>query len=317
MDKSDSSAEQTGDPVTGRTEPTQPARASSNAQPAQVPADPGGMPPLVGPKPTQQSHRIEEDPPSSSHGFEIEVEAKPRGRLPRWDAARAKSIAIRAGKVAAIVFAAWFSVVLVLIVLFRFVNPPFSTLMALRWLGGTSISQQWEPLERISPNLVRAVIVSEDGRFCQHWGIDPAAIKEAIERSKGWTPRGASTITMQVAKNLFLLPTKSYVRKALEVPLTFAIEIAWPKRRILEVYLNVAEWGQGVFGAEAAARKHFKRSAKSLNSYQAARLAVALPNPVLRSPRNPGPWTARQSSRIRVRAARFRTATSCIYPPGG
>ena len=107
------------------------------------------------------------------------------------------------------------------------------------------------------------------------------------------------------------------MRKAIELPLTFAIEFAWPKRRILEVYLNIAEWGPGVFGAETAARKHFNRSAQRLNAHQAARLAVALPNPVVRSPRNPGPWTSRHASRMRVRTARSGELAACIYPPGG
>lgn len=310
MDKSDSSHEQVCDPVTGKTGPTRPTQAPAQGERAQAVPDAVVASEGASSSATAQEARVVEEvvPAKGWKSW--------RSTLPRWDGERVKSIAVRATKVAAIVFVAWFTVVLILIAVFRFVNPPASALMVLRWLGGTNISQQWVPLDRISPNLVRAVIVSEDGRFCQHWGIDPAAIKEAIERSKSWTPRGASTITMQVAKNLFLLPTKSYVRKALEVPITFAIEIAWPKQRILEVYLNIAEWGPGVFGAEAAARAHFKRSAKTLNAHQASRLAVALPSPMVRNPRKPGPWMSRQSSRIRARAARFRSATSCIYPDG-
>jgi len=208
------------------------------------------------------------------------VQGHPRALLEHWDREQVKAISVRAAKVAAIVFAGWFTVVLFLIAVYRFVNPPFSSLMVLKWLGGTSIQRQWVPLERISPNLMRAVIASEDGRFCSHWGIDFGEVAAAIRRSSGGTPRGASTITMQVAKNLFLWPAKSYVRKLVEVPLTYAIELMWPKRRILEVYLNIAEWGPGIFGAEAAARAHFNRSASRLNARQAAQLAVTLPNPV-------------------------------------
>lgn len=227
-----------------------------------------------------------------------------------WEAI--KPFLMRGAKVAAIVFSAWLTVVLFLILVYRFVNPPFSSLMMLQWLGGTSIRQEWVPLDRISPNLMRAVIASEDGRFCRHWGIDPAEVYEAIRRSSGGIPRGASTITMQVAKNLFLWPAKSYVRKAIEVPVTFAIELLWPKWRILEVYLNIAEWGRGVFGAEAAARAHFGRSAAGLSSRQAAQLAVVLPNPIAWNAGRPGSWTARRASVIQRRAAASPEAASCV-----
>jgi len=231
-----------------------------------------------------------------------------------WDRNRIASLCARAGKAAAIVFVAWFCVVLVLIAAYRFINPPFSSLMALQWLGGTSIRQDWVPLESISPNLIRAVVVSEDGRFCEHWGIDFLEIAEALKRTSNGVPRGASTITMQVAKNLFLWPAKSYVRKVIEVPLTYAIELFWPKRRILEVYLNIAEWGPGVFGAEAAAQAHFNRPASRLSARQAAQLAVALPNPRLRDAGAPGPWTARRASVIQRRTGGEPEAVACVEP---
>ncbi len=164
----------------------------------------------------------------------------------------------RSVRVAVLAFCGWFIAVLLLIAAFRFINPPFSMLMALQFMSGTPIHKQWVPIERISPNLTRAVIVAEDGRFCQHWGVDFIEAANAIRRASDGYPRGASTITMQVAKNLFLLPTKSYLRKLVEIPLTFAIELAWPKWRILEVYLNIVEWGPGVFGAEAASQAHFR-----------------------------------------------------------
>jgi monofunctional glycosyltransferase len=236
----------------------------------------------------------------------------PRPLLADWDRARVKSLAVRAGKVAAIVFSAWFTVVLVLIAVYRFVNPPFSTLMALKWLGGTSIHQKWEPIDKISPNLVRAVIASEDGRFCYHWGIDFAEMAEAIKRTSHGVPRGASTITMQVAKNLFLLPVKSYLRKIVEVPLTYAIELMWSKQRIMEVYLNIAEWGPGVFGAEAGAQEHFDRSASRLSTRQAALLAVALPNPLRRDAGDPGPWARQRATVIQRRAARSPEEARCV-----
>ncbi len=225
---------------------------------------------------------------------------------------RFRDLAFRAGKVAVIVFCAWFCVVLALIALYRFVNPPFSSLMAAQWLGGTEIRQDWVPLESISPNLIHAVVVSEDGRFCEHWGIDFVEIVEALKRTPHGPARGASTITMQVAKNLFLWPAKSYVRKVIEVPLTYAIELFWPKRRILEVYLNIAEWGPGIFGAEAASQAHFNRPASRLSARQAAQLAVALPNPIIRDAGAPGPRTAHQASLIQRRTGREPEAIGCV-----
>ncbi len=253
--------------------------------------------------------------PTSAQQASAPAHGHPRPLLADWDRARVKSLAVRAGKVAAIVLSAWFAVVLVLIAVYRFVNPPFSTLMALKWMGGTSIHQTWEPIDKISPNLVRAVIASEDGRFCYHWGIDFAEMAAAIKRTSHGVPRGASTITMQVAKNLFLLPVKSYLRKIVEVPLTYAIELMWSKQRIMEVYLNIAEWGPGVFGAEAGAREHFDRSASRLSTRQAALLAVALPNPLRRDAGDPGPWARQRATVIQRRAARSPEEARCVLGP--
>ena len=218
----------------------------------------------------------------------------------------------RSVRVAVLAFCGWFIAVLLLIVAYRFINPPFSMLMAQQFLTGTAIHNQWVPIGRISPNLTRAVIVAEDGRFCEHWGVDFIEVANAIRRASDGYPRGASTITMQVAKNLFLVNTKSYLRKMVEIPLTFAIELAWPKWRILEIYLNVVEWGPGVFGAEAAAQSHFGRSAAGLTARQAAQLAVSLPNPIVRDAGSPGPRTAHRASVIQARAARTRGASACI-----
>jgi monofunctional biosynthetic peptidoglycan transglycosylase len=248
--------------------------------------------------------RAEVSEPLGVPAAQPEPEKKPRGRV--------RELLHRGVRIAAIAFAGWACAVVFLVAIFRFVNPPFSMLMAVQFLSGTPIHHQWVPLDQISSNLSRAVIVAEDGRFCQHMGVDFIEMAKAIERATDGYPRGASTISMQVSKNLFLLPVKSYLRKVVEVPLTFIIELAWPKRRILEVYLNIVEWGPGVFGAEAAARSHFNRSAASLTPRQSAQLAVVLPNPIARDAGSPGPRTAQRASIIQSRAARTPEASSCI-----
>ena len=199
---------------------------------------------------------------------------------------------------------------LTLVVLYRWVNPPISTLMVGRILAGTAIERTWVPLDRISPNLMRAVILSEDGGFCRHGGVDWAAIEEAIEGD-----RGGSTITMQLVKNLFLWPSRSYVRKAIEIGLAYLVEALWPKRRILEIYLNVAEWGDGVFGAEAAAQTHFGKRAARLTAQEAALLAAALPNPIERTAGAPSLMTGRLASRLLTRMRTSRADLSCVPVP--
>lgn len=212
----------------------------------------------------------------------------------------------------AMMFAGWFTLMFALILLFRFVDPPGSTLILWQAVTGMQIEQRWVPLSRISNNLKRAVVVSEDGRFCRHWGIDPREILAAIRRARHGVPRGASTITMQVAKNLFLWPSKSYVRKGLEVPLALSLELLWPKWRIMEVYLNIAEWGPGVFGVEAAAQYHFRKLASRLSPSEAALLAVALPNPIERRAGKPGRGTARLASFIQSRVRVSGDAAACV-----
>jgi monofunctional biosynthetic peptidoglycan transglycosylase len=198
-------------------------------------------------------------------------------------------------------------IVLTLVVLYRWVDPPTSTLILGQRLAGTPIERRWVPLERISPHLVRAVILSEDGGFCRHRGVDWGAMEEAIENA-----RGGSTITMQVVKNLFLWPSRSYVRKVIEIGLAYLVEAIWPKRRILEIYLNIAEWGEGVFGAEAAARTHFSKRASRLTAEEAALLAVALPNPVERTAGGQGLVTSRLAGRLMLRMATSRADLSCV-----
>jgi monofunctional biosynthetic peptidoglycan transglycosylase len=302
MDRSDPLFQASAEPTTGKPSTTKPASEGARSQ-----APAGGERLLALAVATEEGGAHE---PLDRASFA----ASPRDRLSAadWSWDELKPYCVRASKVVAIVFSAWFSVVLFLIVVYRFVNPPFSSLMVLQWLGGTSIRQQWVPLDRISPHLMRAVIASEDGRFCSHWGIDYAEIADAIRRSSGGIPRGASTISMQVAKNLFLWPAKSYVRKVIEVPLTYAIELFWSKQRILEVYLNIAEWGPGIFGAEAAAEAHFGRSANRLSARQGALLAVALPNPFTRDASDPGPWASQRATVIQRRAARSPEEASCV-----
>jgi monofunctional biosynthetic peptidoglycan transglycosylase len=174
-----------------------------------------------------------------------------------------------------------------LIVLWR-AAAPVSTLMLARWVAFRGVERTYVPLARISARLIAAVVTSEDAQFCRHHGVDWGALNEVInEADEDGPSRGASTITMQVAKNLFLWPQRSTIRKGLEIPLALALDRAWGKRRVLEVYLNIAEWGDGVFGAEAAARRYFHKSAADLSQREASLLATALPNPILRDPSRP------------------------------
>ena len=179
-------------------------------------------------------------------------------------------------ELAALVFVLFHLYALVLIL----VPPPATILMAQRAIEGETVQRDWVPLERISPNLVHAVIAAEDSRFCQHSGIDFTAIEQAIdERQRGRKLRGASTITQQTAKNVFFWNGGGFVRKGGEAWMSLLIDGVWGKRRVMEVYLNVAEWGDGIFGAEAAAQARFGKSASELTTREAALLAAVLPNP--------------------------------------
>jgi monofunctional glycosyltransferase len=191
------------------------------------------------------------------------------------------------------------------------VVPPVSTLMLARLVTFRPVERVWVPLEEISPALPRAVIASEDGGFCRHWGVDWGAIREVIEEaSEDWPERGASTVSMQLAKNLFLWQGFGWVRKPIEIVLAHWIELTWSKRRIMEVYLNIAEWGpNGVFGAEAGARRAFKKSARDLSAREAAIMVAALPNPIVRNPAKPTAGQLRRAARIGARGAN----TSCLY----
>ena len=186
------------------------------------------------------------------------------------------------------------------VLLYAVVNPPLThTIWAeQRRLGG--VARDWVPMERIAPVMARSVVAAEDANFCLHWGFDMDAIRDALEEG---ARRGASTISQQTVKNVYLWQGRSWARKAMEAVLTPGVELVWPKRRILEVYLNVAEFDTGVFGVEAAARGYFGVSAAELSPGQAARLAAVLPSPKTRDAANPSAWLSRRAASIADGAA--------------
>jgi len=198
---------------------------------------------------------------------------------------------------------------------YRWIDP-VSTPMLWRWATGQRVERIVVPLNRVARSLPLTVILAEDAGFCRNYGIDPSAIREALEQSDDdiAESRGASTITQQVAKNLFLWPGRSVVRKVLEIPLAVWLTLVLPKRRIMEIYLNTAEWGpSGEFGAEAGARWAFGVSARALDPVQAAELTAILPNPVERSARNPGPLVRELTALYVRRAAAYPTHDACLY----
>ena len=199
--------------------------------------------------------------------------------------------------------------------LYRVVNPPFTWLMARDRLAGRHVEQSWRPLSRLSPNLPRAVIAAEDAHFCAHHGFDLAAIRAAAARNAaGGRLRGGSTISQQTAKNVFLWPGRSWLRKGLEAAFTVGIEALWGKRRIMEVYLNVIEQGPGIYGAEAGAEAAFGHPAQRLSAAEAARLAAVLPQPIKRSASAPSRATRRYAGRIdrRIATVREDALDACI-----
>lgn len=199
-----------------------------------------------------------------------------------------------------------------LILLYGFVPVP-STLMLGRWLTFQPVERQWVALADISPNLVRAVIASEDQRYCSHRGVDWVELDAVMDDEDG-PSRGASTLTMQTAKNVFLWPGRSYLRKGLEIPLALVLDLAWGKQRVIEVYLNVAEWGDGLYGAEAASQRYFGKPASRLSPAEAARLAAALPNPLLRDPGRPGAGLRTAAGRVQRRLGQIGTLADCALP---
>lgn len=200
---------------------------------------------------------------------------------------------------------------------YRYLDPPVTPLMLLRMTEGEGIKKTWVPLDGISPHVARAVISLEDSSFCEHAGIDWGEMFDALSSYyKGKRVRGASTISMQTTKNLLLWPQRNMARKAVEAPLTVLMEMMWDKQRILEVYLNIVEWGPGIYGIEAAARAHFNKPARWLNQREAALLAAVLPNPRKWSPSRPGPHVLQQvyTSKYRVQKLRTLTMFDCTRP---
>ena len=205
-----------------------------------------------------------------------------------------------------ITVAAWFAITLAAVVAFRWIDPPTTSFMLQSRIAelftptpGYHFSHEWRDWNEISKNAALAVVAAEDQRFPLHYGFDLKQIDKALEdRERGRRVRGASTISQQVAKNLFLWRGRSYLRKGLEAWYTFWIELLWPKRRILEVYVNVVEFGDGVYGAEAAAQRYFGKPAARLTRSESARLAAVLPSPKRYSVRKPGPYMQRRARAI-------------------
>lgn len=207
----------------------------------------------------------------------------------------------------------WFLIVTTLWVLaYRFVPPPVTATML---LDGEAITKDWMSLSAMDPDMAVAAIAAEDGNFCLHDGFDYEAIAEVwAERQAGVRRRGGSTISQQTAKNAFLWQGGGWFRKGLEAYFTVLIEVAWPKRRIMEVYLNIAETGIGTYGANAGALRYFDHDASRLSEAEAARIAAVLPSPRTRAGRNPTGWTARYGSIIerRMRQIRDSEFTACL-----
>lgn len=204
---------------------------------------------------------------------------------------------------------------IVMTLVYAVVPPPFSNIMLLRALSGNGIDKQWVSLDQMSPWLARAVISSEDARFCEHNGVDwielQGVIDDAMDNDEAPT-RGASTIPMQTAKNLFLWDGRLAIRKLIEIPLAMWIDLVWSKRRIIEVYLNVVEWAPGVYGAEAAAQHHFHKPSKNLTKKEAALLASVLPNPIKRNAGKPSKGVRGVANRILIRMTGMGPYLTCL-----
>jgi monofunctional biosynthetic peptidoglycan transglycosylase len=205
----------------------------------------------------------------------------------------------------------------VLTPVYLFVDP-VSVPMLERYLTGRPVDREWRDIGDISDRLKAAVILSEDGQFCRHWGVDLGALREEAQNFiDGKEARGASTITMQVARNLFLWNGQSVVRKALEVPLALYIDLILPKRRIMEIYLNIAEWGpEGQFGVAAGARRAFGIVPENLDWQTATLLVTALPNPMLRQPARPSDGMLRIAAILRDRVAEYGERANCVGEGG-
>jgi len=205
------------------------------------------------------------------------------------------------------------------LVVFRFLPVPFTPQMIIGALSGDTVRYQWRDITAISPYLAKAVIGGEDEKFCRHHGFDWQSIDQAIklhERHPKKTLRGASTLSQQAARSLFLVPWRSWLRKGTEAYLTLLMEVLWPKRRIMAAYLNLVDWGHGYFGAEAAAQGYFHKPASALTARQAARLAAILPDPDDWHAVHPGPYVTWRTGQLlgRVRIVNRDRLDACIRP---
>ncbi|KKC35850.1 peptidoglycan transglycosylase [Devosia epidermidihirudinis] len=195
---------------------------------------------------------------------------------------------------------------------------PVSVPMLQRYVAGQPVDRQWRDIDQISDRLKASVILSEDGQFCRHWGVDLGALREEVERyMAGESARGASTITMQVARNLFLWNNPNVIRKALEVPLAYYVDFVMPKKRIMEIYLNIAEWGpEGQFGVAAGAQRAFGIAPQNLDWRTATLLVTALPNPMLRQPARPSAGMQRIARIIENRVKQYGQRANCVAENG-
>ncbi len=201
--------------------------------------------------------------------------------------------------------------------LYILIDPPISAFMLRQALAGRGAEYEWRDLDRISPHLVIQVIAAEDGRYCSHWGVDWSALDAAADAfAEGRAKGGGSTISMQAAKNLFLWNRPAFLRKPFELPLATYMDFVLGKQRLMEIYLNIVEWAPGVYGAEAAARHHFGKSAAELDPQEAAQLAAALPNPKRRNAGRPGPRVFALAKKLKARAARQREGAACVLGEG-
>ena len=226
--------------------------------------------------------------------------------------ARRSSLVVAAARGALWIGLALIALFLGLVALYAVVDP-VSTLMLARTATGRPYDRIATSLDDMAPAALAAIVASEDATFCTNDGVDWGALHEVLASAGKHGPsRGASTLTMQTVKNLFLWPGRSPLRKALEIPMALVLGKLWPKRRVLEVYLNIAEWGDGTFGIEAASRRYFHKSARALDAREAALLATALPNPVKRDPARPTAFQRRRAAIIMMRAAADPDALKCL-----
>lgn len=240
---------------------------------------------------------------------EKKITARRKGKRGGWPR--------RVLRLAAVLAAVLVVIPLLLTPLYAVVNP-VSVPMLQRHLTGRPATSEWRPIDAISDRLKASVVMSEDGQFCRHWGVDLGALRAEVEKFlAGEDFRGASTISMQVARNLFLGNWQSPVRKALEVPLAVYLDLVLPKRRIMEIYLNIAEWGpEGQFGAAAGADAGFGTDVAALSWERASLLAVTLPNPILRRPGQPTPRLRRLAHIVEARTKEFGDRAGCLAADG-